>query len=154
MSSTQPNRSPSQPFDDVLAKMMQAEVNEGGPPPATPCDTPAEVISHIHMTDPEQPTEDRVRMAKKDCEKNLTAHLDRLRQEIREIRTKAATLKDAAQAKWRETIIALEAKDKAAHITLDAMTKSTGKVWDHLRDRAKHAWEDLEEAVRKAHAEL
>jgi len=34
--------------------MMQAEVNEGGLPPATPCDTPVEVISHIHVAAPGQ----------------------------------------------------------------------------------------------------
>lgn len=68
-------------FDDVLARMMQAEVNEGGPPPATPCDTPVEVISQIHMADPENAppgNEDTVQITKQECEKMLTEQLDRL----------------------------------------------------------------------------
>lgn len=55
MSPSKPNPPSPPPINDVLAKMMQAEVNEGGPPPATPCDTPAEIIAHIHMADPEPP---------------------------------------------------------------------------------------------------
>jgi len=54
MSPSKPDPQPSQAFDDQLAKMMQAEVNEGGLPPATPCDTPVEVISHIHVAAPGQ----------------------------------------------------------------------------------------------------
>jgi len=32
---------PAQAFNDVLATTTQAEVNEGGPPPVIPCDTPS-----------------------------------------------------------------------------------------------------------------
>lgn len=41
MTHSQPSPLPSQAFNDVLAKLMQAKMNEGGPPPAPPCDTPA-----------------------------------------------------------------------------------------------------------------
>jgi len=50
MSTSKPTQLLSQAFDDVLAKMMQAKVDGGGPPPAATCDTPTEVASTIHMT--------------------------------------------------------------------------------------------------------
>ena len=59
MSSSKPTAKPipqpTQAFDAELAKMMQAEVNEGGPPPATPCDTPLDVIPHVPMAEPARP---------------------------------------------------------------------------------------------------
>lgn len=75
---TKPTLPPSQAFNDVLARMMQAEVNEGGRPPATPCDTPVEIISPIHMADPEAEfpgNEEAVEMTKPELEKMLTEHL-------------------------------------------------------------------------------
>lgn len=54
--SSQRKQLPSQAYNDVLAKMLQAEENEGGPPPATPCDTPIEVVSQLHGKAPEEST--------------------------------------------------------------------------------------------------
>ena len=74
MSSFQPNPTATQAFNDVLSKMMQAEVNEGVPPLAAPCDTPVEVISHIHVAAHEQPaagTGGAVQKARKEFEKTL-----------------------------------------------------------------------------------
>lgn len=155
--SEKPTPPPTQAFDDVLARMMQAEVNEGGPPPATPCDTPVQVAPQIHMTDPKNaPTdnEDTVQIAKQEFEKMLTEQLDRLREEIHELRTRSVTLKEAAYTKWSEAITDLEAKQAAAREKLGEITRSTGAAWERLRDGAKIAWDELEKAVRKARSEF
>jgi hypothetical protein len=152
-----PTPPPTQAFNDVLARMMQAEVNEGGRPPATPCDTPAEVLSRIPMTDPRSASprnEETVQTAKQEFEKTLTEQLARLREEIHEIHTKSATLKQAAITKWSETTADLEAKQQAAREWLGEITKSTGTAWEHLRDGAQIAWNELEKAVRKARSEF
>ncbi|MCE9629811.1 MAG: hypothetical protein K8S94_03705 [Planctomycetia bacterium] len=157
MSSSKPTPPSSQAFNDVLAKMMQAEVNEGGPPPATPCDTPVEVISHIHMTDPAESvagTEDLVRKAKQEFEKMLTQHLDRLRDEICRARAKGVTLEGATKAKWVATMADLDAKQKAVREKLGAATTTSGKAWEHVRDGAMRAWKDLENAIREARSEF
>lgn len=152
-----PTPPPTQAFNDVLARMMQAEVNEGGPPPATPCDTPVEVIAQIHMADPENApprNEDTVQITKQELEKMLTEQLDRLREEIHEMRAKSVTLKEAAFTKWSEAMTELEAKQTAAREKLGEITTSTGAAWERLRDGAKIAWDELEKAVRKARSEF
>jgi hypothetical protein len=146
-----------QACNDVLARMMQAEENEGGPPPATPCDTPIEVISQIHMADPENTpaeNENTVQITKQELEKMLTGQLDRLREEIHEMRNKSMTLKEAALTKWSEAMTELEAKQTAAREKLGEITTSTGAAWERLRDGAKIAWDELEKAVRKARSEF
>lgn len=155
--SEKPTPPPTQAFNDVLAKMMQAEVNEGGPPPATPCDTPVEVISQIHMADAENApprNEDTVQITKQEFEKTLTEQLNRLREEIHEMRTTSVTLKEAAFTKWSEAMTDLEAKQTAAREKLGEITKSTGAAWERLRDGAKIAWDELEKAVRKARSQF
>lgn len=157
MATSKPSPPPTQAFNDVLAKMMQAEVNEGGPPPATPCDTPVEVISQIHMKDPEQSpvvAEDAVQRVKAEFEKTLDEKLESLRREIHEAQSKSVTLTEAAKAKWHATMADLEAKHKFAREKLDAITRSTGKAWESLRDGASHAWKELEEAVKRARSEF
>lgn len=78
--SAKPAPPPTQAFNDVLARMMQAEENEGGPPSATPCDTPVEVISQIRMPDPEKapPGHDGTgQLTEQECESMLTEERDR-----------------------------------------------------------------------------
>lgn len=144
-------------IDDVLARMMQAEVNEGGPPPATPCDTPFEVTSQIHMADPENAppgNEVAVQVTKQEFEKILTEQLDGLREEIHAMRTKSIALTEAAFAKWSEAMADLEAKQTVAREKLGEITKSTGAAWERLREGATIAWDELEKAVRKARSEF
>lgn len=137
--------------------MIQAEVNEGGPPPAAPCDTPVEVISHIHMSDPPHPTPDEesaVSITKREFERMLTENLERLREEIRETQAKGVALKNVAKATWNATMADIEAKQHAAGEKLDEMVGSTGDAWEHLREGARRAWDELERAVRKARSEF
>lgn len=144
-------------FDDVLARMMQAEVNEGGPPPATPCDTPFEIDSEIHVVDSEKAlprNEDTVQIAKQEFVKMLNEQLDRLREEIHEMRTKGATLKEAAFTQWSEAMTELEVKQTTARERLGEIATSTGAAWERLRDGAKMAGDELEKAVRKARSEF
>lgn len=157
VSSSHPKQPPSQAFDDVLAKMMQAEVNEGGPPPPAPCDTPVEVISHIHMADPDRSAPeaaDTLPITKQEFEQTLTKHLDRLRDEIREIQTRSVTLKEATIAKWGQAMDDLNAKQKVAREKFAELAKSTGDAWERLRHGTQHAWEELEQAVRKARSKF
>lgn len=144
-------------IDDVLARMMQAEVNEGGPPPATPCDTPFEVTSQIHMADPGKAlprSEATLQLNKREFEKILTEQLDGLREDIHAMRTKSITLTEAALAKWSEAMADLEAKQTVAREKLGEITKSTDAAWERLREGATIAWDELEKAVRKARSEF
>lgn len=142
MPSPQCRQLPSQAFNDVLARMMQAEVNRRGPPPATPCDTPVEVISQIHMKDPApspSEAEDVVHTTKIEFARKLNEKCDRLRDDIREMQTKSVSLKETALAKWHTTIADIEAKQKLAREKIESATTFTGEAWEHLRDAAKHA---------------
>lgn len=95
--STKPTPLPTQEENDVLARMMQAEENEGGPPPATPCDTPADAISQIHATRPEDvppENEDTVQITKRDA---ATAGLETKQAAARE---KLGEIAKATGAAW------------------------------------------------------
>lgn len=89
---------------------------------------------------------------KEEFERMLTASLERLDEEIRELRMKAVKVEDAAKAEWTETMAELDAKRKAAEAQLDEVRKSAGEAWEHLREGAGRAWEELEQAVKKAKA--
>lgn len=112
------------------------------PPPATPCDTPVDGLSHIHTAEPTQAataSKDTAQTAKKDFEKILTENLERLREEIYRARTKGATLGEAAKAAWSNTMADLEAKQKTAREKLGEVTTSSGRAWEHLREGATAA---------------
>ena len=157
MATSKPSPPATQASNDVLAKMMQAEVNEGGPPPATPCDTPVEVISRIHMKAPEQSVsgaEGTPQTCRKEFEKTATENLDRLRSEIRELQTRSVAIREATIAAWSATLADLEAKQKLAQEKLVELTKSTGEAWGQLRGGVKYAWEELERAIRIARSKF
>lgn len=144
-------------FNDVLAKMMQAVMTEDGPPLDAPCDASVEVFSQIHMKDPVDYSlrnEDTMQITKQEFEKTLTEQLDRLREDIHEIRTKSRTLKEATATTWSEVIVDLEAKQAVARERLSEIITSTGAAWERLRDGATIAWDELERAVRKARSEF
>lgn len=50
-----PNPPPSQTFNDVLAKMMQAQASTNPPPAATPCEATAEERRPPRVTRPSAP---------------------------------------------------------------------------------------------------
>lgn len=90
---------------------------------------------------------------KEEFERMLTASLERLDEEIRELRMRAGTAGEAAKAQWTETMAEIETKRKAAEARLEEVRKSAREAWEHLREGADRAWEDLERAVKKAEAE-
>lgn len=91
---------------------------------------------------------------KDEFERTLKRSLDALEEEVRALKTKAATLQESAKAQWVETLADLDTKRKATESKLDELRKSTGDAWEHLRDGAKSAWKELEDAVRKAQDEF
>jgi hypothetical protein len=109
---------PSQAFNDVLAKMMQAQVNEGGPPPALPGDTPVEEFSPVHRAEPEQSAtgaKAAVHSAIHEFERKLNEKLEWLRHEIHEMRIQGASLVEAPKAEEHFTEADLEATPTSAH---------------------------------------
>lgn len=153
MSNTKPTPVPTEAFNDVLARMMQAEVNEGGPPPATPCDTPVESPSRIQIVDsadalPE--AKGSAPISRQDFELTLTERLDRLRDQIHEMQTASVKPRQAAASKRHDAMADLEAKQEQAREQLAALTQASGAAWEGLRDSAKCAWDELDKAIRQA----
>lgn len=99
-------------------------------------------------------TSDELRQAKVEFEGMLKDKLEKLEEEIRELKSKAGSLKDTAKAKWTQEMAELDAKQTAARKKLDDVAKASGEAWEHLRDGAQSAWEELEVAVQKARSEF
>lgn len=91
---------------------------------------------------------------KAEFEKELTASLDKLDAEIRELKAKAETLKADARAKLDKAVAELDARQKLARAKLDELGKASSGAWEHLKQGTKAAWEELEAAVKKAAAEF
>ena len=91
---------------------------------------------------------------KAEFEKELTASLDKLDAEIRELKAKAETLKADARAKLDQVVDELDAKQKSARAKLDELGKASSGAWEHLKQGTKAAWEELETAVKKAAAQF
>lgn len=97
---------------------------------------------------------DEPQQAKVEFEAMLKGKLEKLEEEIEELKRKAVSLQDTAMAKWTEEVAELDAKQKAARRKFDEATRASGAAWQHLRDGATSAWEQLEAAVRKARSEF
>jgi uncharacterized protein HemX len=88
--------------------------------------------------------------AKEEFEHTLNRKLEDLDEKIRDMRSKAADLKESAKAEWAEKLAELDAKRKSAEAKLEELRKSTGEAWEHLRDGAHKAGEELEQGVKRA----
>lgn len=91
---------------------------------------------------------------KAEFEKELTASLDKLDEEIRELKAKAETLKAEARTTLDKAVAELDAKQKVARAKLDEFGKASSGAWEHLKQGTKAAWEELEAAVKKAAKEF
>lgn len=87
---------------------------------------------------------------KDEFERALRANLERLDEEIRELKMRLSSLKESATADVKEKIAAVDAKRQVAEAKLDEVRKSAGLAWEHLEEGAERAWDELEEAVRQA----
>lgn len=110
-------------------------------------------VEHTVQKVPAETSED-TEQTKAEFEGTLKASLEKLEEEVRELKMKAEKLEQAARTKWVEEVAELEAKQKAAREKLDEVAKSSGEAWKSLRYGAKNAWEELEKAVRKARSEF
>lgn len=98
-------------------------------------------------------TGDEFKQTKAEFEGMLEDRLEKLEEEIRELKMKAEKLTETAKSEWNEKVAELDAKQKAARDKFDEVAKSTGEAWEKLEEGAKKAWDELEEAVRKARAD-
>jgi hypothetical protein len=114
-----------------------------------PAEPPVSAPEHEAEQKPDTSNE-----TKDDFERTLNERLDNFEEQVIALKAKAATLQDAAKARWIETAADLDTKRQAAQTKLDEIRKSTGDAWEHLRDGTKSAWKNLEEALHKAQAEF
>lgn len=105
-------------------------------------------VEHTVRKVPAETSQER-RQTKAEFEGMLKDELEKLEEEIRELKMKGEKLKDTARAEWNEKVAELDAKQKAARDKLDAVAKATGAAWEHLEEGARKALEELETAVRK-----
>ncbi len=114
---------------------------------------PAEPSIPALETEAEKRT-DAIAETKEDFERTLKRNLGTLDEQIRGLKDKAGDVKEAAKARWAETIADLDAKREAAEAKLDEVGTSAGDAWEHLRDGARSAWKELDAAVRRAQEEF
>ncbi|MFM7033875.1 MAG: hypothetical protein ACKOYJ_01590 [Planctomycetia bacterium] len=108
-----------------------------------------EPIEHTVRKVPADTSEDD-RQTKDEFEGMLSAGLEKLEEEVRELRLKARSLEQSAREKWAEELAELDARQKAAREKLEDVARSSGEAWQSLRDGATNAWKEFEKAVRKA----
>lgn len=114
---------------------------------------PAETPQPPSEPSPEKETSAALE-AKDKFEQTLNQNLERLDEEIRDVQTRVANLKEAAKAEWTEKLADVDAKRKVAAAKLDEVRKSATGAWEHLREGAERAWNELEQAVEKARKEF
>lgn len=108
-------------------------------------------IEHTVRKVPAEASEELMQ-TKAEFEGIVKAKLEKLDEEVRELKMKAGKLEQSARSKWSEEVAELDARQKAARDKLDEVAKSTGEAWKSLRGGAQNAWEELEKAVEKARA--
>jgi len=86
--------------------------------------------------------------------KLLADRLAKAEAEIAEIAAKVAALPDEARAEWRETVDHLETEAAEMKRKLADLEQSASAALKTVRDEATRAWERLEQAVKRAAAEI
>lgn len=92
--------------------------------------------------------------AKEAFERSLVTMLGRLDEDIRELKAKLGSLKDAAAAGLAEKLTEVDEKRKEAEARLDEVRRSAGDAWQHLEVEATRAWKELDQAIQSARKEF
>ena len=111
-------------------------------------------IEHTVKKIPPVNVTERVRQTKEQFEGELKAGLEKLDEEVAELKMRVSSLKAAARAELEEHLKEVETEQKAAKAKLEEVSKASGEAWEELREGAKNAWEELEKAVRDARSKL
>lgn len=111
-------------------------------------------IEHTVQKVPAESSPGTLAKTQEEFQKEFSTRLDKLDAEIKELKSKAATLKDEARAKLDDVVAKLDAKQKAARAKLDEVSSSSAQAWEHLKQGTKAAWEELERAVKDAAKEF